>query len=367
MIQPEIPVNEAARLAALSSFSIIDTIAEDDFDNLTLIAAQICGTPVSLISLVDNKRQWFKSKQGIDILEAPREYSFCGHAINMPKEVMIVEDARLDVRFCDNPLVVDYPHIVFYAGVPLVTEDGYPVGTLCVIDSTPRVLTDSQLTALKALAVQVVQLMKLRKTTCLLEQTVETLDHKNKELESFSYMVAHDIKAPLNNIDALLQIVTGDIGTTFTKETVEMLGLIQKSSNNLRGLVKELLEYSTNPQELNLQFASINLKAFMKDLEDSFQYEQKKQLALISSLEVLVSNKTALEQIFNNLISNSIKYNDNERVEITIKIDDIGAYYKVIYKDNGLGIAASELEHVFKPFSVLSQPTSTVIKGMAWA
>jgi len=363
MIQPEIPINEEERLVALSSYSIMDTIAEDDFDSLTLIAAQICDTPVSLISLIDNKRQWFKSKKGISMEEMPKEYSFCGHAINRPTEIMLVEDARLDARFCDNPLVVSYPYAVFYAGVPLLTEDGYALGTLCVMDNKPRALTDTQLSVLRALATQIVQLMKSRRNAIVLEQTIETLGRRNKELESFSYMVAHDIKAPLNNIDALLQIIASDNKTSFTEETVEMLGLIQKSSNNLRGLVKELLEYSINPQELNLPLSGINLKEFMKELEDSFQYEQQKRFSLVSDIDVLVSNKIALEQIFSNLISNSIKYNDKERVDIGVKVDDIGSFYEITYQDNGLGIATSELERVFEPFSVFESTDKYGDKG----
>ena len=137
-MKPPIPDNETARLTALERCEILDTAAEQGFDDITFLAAQLCGTPVALISLVDRERQWFKSRVGLDVTETPREIAFCAHAIMEPEQLMVVNDASKDLRFASNRLVVGTPDIRFYAGAPLLAETGEPIGTLCVIDRTPE-------------------------------------------------------------------------------------------------------------------------------------------------------------------------------------------------------------------------------------
>ena len=161
MKKPEIPIDELNRISELNSYAILDTLPEEDYDNLTWLAAQICGTPISLISLIDPTRQWFKSHHGLDATETPRDLAFCAHAINKPDDVLIVPDSREDVRFSNNPLVTGDPHVIFYAGVPLNTSNGHPLGTLCVIDNQPNSLSVNQIESLKALSQQVVRLMEL--------------------------------------------------------------------------------------------------------------------------------------------------------------------------------------------------------------
>ncbi|MGY4562261.1 response regulator [Thermostichus sp. MS-CIW-32] len=171
MPKAPLPPNEEQRLAALRQYQILDTAPENSFDELVRLAAHICGTPIALVSLIDEHRQWLKAKFGVDVQETPRDVAFCAHAILSPKEPLVVPDATQDPRFADNPFVTQEPHIRFYAGVPLVTPEGQALGTLCVVDFQPRQLSPEQLDQLKALAHQVVAQLELRRTLRELAQT----------------------------------------------------------------------------------------------------------------------------------------------------------------------------------------------------
>jgi GAF domain-containing protein len=171
------PVNEEGRIAALEKYAILDTDPEQPFDDLTLLASFVCKTPIALISLVDEDRQWFKSHVGMDASETSRDIAFCSTAI-MQSDVLVVPDALLDERFRDNPLVASDPHIRFYAGAPLINEDGYALGTLCVVDRRPRELAPEQREALKALSRLVLAQLEFRRNLILLK---EALTDRTKE------------------------------------------------------------------------------------------------------------------------------------------------------------------------------------------
>lgn len=177
-----IPQNEARRLKVLWQYEVLDTVPEEIFDDLSELAGTICDAPISLISLVDESRQWFKARTGISAQETSRDISFCAHAILQPG-LFIVPDATQDERFKDNPLVTGEANVKFYAGAPLITPDGYALGTLCVLDNKPRELRPEQLKALRLLARIVVSQLELRRHTKELAKSREDTQFLRHELE----------------------------------------------------------------------------------------------------------------------------------------------------------------------------------------
>ena len=179
------PPEEAKRLQALQTYAILDSPAEQAYDDIVNLASLICDVPIAMITLVDEDRQWFKAKVGVDALQASRSDAFCAHAILSPGEFMQVQDASLDLRFADNPLVVGDPNIRFYAGAPLVTASGSALGTVCVIDRVPRTLEPQMVEALKALSRQVVSLLELRHTLAQLKLLSDAQLYRQEQLEGY--------------------------------------------------------------------------------------------------------------------------------------------------------------------------------------
>ncbi|MDI1257035.1 MAG: ATP-binding protein [Flavobacterium sp.] len=354
MIAPPIPQNEIFRLKALKEYSILDTLPEEEYDDITRLASQICGTSISTITLIDEKRQWFKSKVGLTSSESNRKDAFCAHAIIDPDDIFTIKDSRLDERFHDNPLVVGEPHVIFYTGVPLVSPDGFALGTLCVIDDKPKELDAEQLATLKALSNQVVSLFELRKSKMLLEKFTKDLETRNLELEKFANVAAHDIKSPLNNISSLTQILLSDYSDKLDDEAKMLMEMLDVSSNTLRNLVDGILEHSKSDAVLVEKRSVFSLEALVDEtvvlLDNDKQYNFKK----IFEDKTVYTNRVALQQILINLIANAIKYNDKTTVEIEIGFSESEEYYEFFIKDNGPGIADENLEKIFNIFEVLT-------------
>jgi GAF domain-containing protein len=198
MMKASVPHNEKERLADLYQYDILDTAAETEFDELVVMASRICNAPVSLISLIDADRQWFKARIGIEADETPRDMAFCSHGI-LNGELFIVPDATRDERFAGNPMVTGEQGIRFYAGVPLKTEAGNNLGMLCVKDTIPRNLNEEQQQALKILGKQVVKQLELR----LKNKELERIAAAQKRIIS---IMAHDVRSPLSSIIGLFNL-----------------------------------------------------------------------------------------------------------------------------------------------------------------
>ena len=193
---------ETDRLAALRRYRILDTEPEQRFDDLALLASQICGTPMALISLIDGERQWFKARVGLAVTQTPRDVAFCARAIEQPG-LFIVPDALDDPRFRDNPFVRQEPHIRFYAGAPLVTADGFALGTLCVLDQKPRTLTAAQKAALEALKRQVIAQLELRRSLDDLGAALAARDKAEREQER----ILAELRESLDNVERLSSLL----------------------------------------------------------------------------------------------------------------------------------------------------------------
>jgi signal transduction histidine kinase len=354
MIIPKLPENEKDRLKELETYAILDSFPEQDYDNITLIASQICDTPISLITLIDPDRQWFKSHHGLPISETPRNYAFCAHAINSPNELFIINDSRLDERFHDNPIVTNDPNVVFYAGFPLVGDDGYPLGTLCVIDNKPRDLSPNQITTLKVLSNQVMNLLELRRTKMTLEKSLKDVNELNVELESFAHIAAHDLKSPLNNISGLADLFLNEYKEKLDTDAIGFIEMILTSSDKLKTLIDDLLRYSKSGKILDKGNSLFEVRPFFKDIKSLFSLQEKATISLKTDLGSIYSNKIALEQVFMNLISNAIKYNDKTELKVEIEIKENTENYIFTIEDNGSGIEEINYTKIFENFETLT-------------
>lgn len=347
---PGEPKNEKERLMDLKSFDILDTLPEKDYDSITRIASQICDTPISLITLVDKERQWFKSHHGIDETQTPRDHAFCAHAIHDPFNSFIVENSHQDERFHDNPLVTGTLNVVFYAGVPLVGPSGNALGTLCVLDNKPRKLTPKQLEGLSDLSKQVMNLLSLRKSKKQLEGAYRQLEQRNADLEQFAATAAHDIKSPLSVIIGFSELLIEDYGPTMDEGGLMMLSNIDESSKHLNNLVNSLLQFSRKTNDLNTDKSTISLSSLVGKLNHLLNLENSFVINLRSSTDFVHTNKMALEQVLQNLVSNAVKYNDKGKAIIDVIVSEEDDFYQFEVCDNGPGIAKEFHEKVFEVF-----------------
>lgn len=350
MLEPPKPDNEEVRLETLQEYQILDSLPEQDFDAITKIASEICGTPISLITLVDNDRQWFKSRYGMDDTETDRAYSFCAHAILTPEVPFIVPDADNDNRFSDNPLTTGAPFVKFYAGIPLVNPEGFPLGSLCVIDNKRRSLSDSQLLALRALAHQVVQLLELRRTVIQLNRTQEQLKLANRNLNEFAYLMAHDIKAPIRQVSLISDIFVEDFKDQLNDDGRQLLQRLSSSAGEATIMVNGILKYSRSTHFLQKDRTAVDLNRLLTRIISRVEPPEHIHIHYPTALPTLLTSNLALQQILTNLISNAVKYNDKTEGWVRIEFEQHDNTALFTISDNGRGMTPEAQELVFTLF-----------------
>ncbi len=345
----EIPIskNEAERLTALHSYHILYTAEEKEFDDLTTLASAICQTPVALISLIDGERQWFKSAKGVTEKETPKEYAFCAHTVAAGKDLLVIEDARQDQRFADNPFVTGDTQVVFYAGVPLVNEDGFALGSLCVIDTEKRSLTAEQANALKILAKQVVDKLELRRKAIALEKAYRDLQESHLFTQKFAAMAAHDIRNPLSSISLTSQALKIRLQKLDDESCLKLVDLNLISIRKLINLLDEMVAYSESPELLRTKKLFVNLPDFLRSVIAMIAVPENVEIRLPEENHRLHISLVAFEQIFINLLTNAIRYNDKAHGIIQIRFSQDQDHYYFEVEDNGIGIAKEYHEKIF--------------------
>lgn len=349
MIPAKVPANEEQRLRELLSYDVLDTDAEQLFDDLTQLASQICDAPIALISLVDPDRQWFKSRVGIEATETSRNIAFCSHAI-LQREVFEVSNAKEDPRFHDNPLVTGEPNIRFYAGAPLLTPSGHAIGTLCAIDDKPKTLTSLQRNALKTLSESVVAHLELKRKNRELERT-------SQFKSDFLSYISHEIRTPLNAINTFSNLLEGEakqlsLPTNFT----DSLGHISKSGERLLEIVNSVLDMKQiEAGKMRVMPRTVGTADFFTHLFSLTRIRAEDGNVIFNSViddnvpYSLNFDDTKFGQVALNLLSNAIKYTHaNKHVSIRVKYKQGNLLLAI--KDEGIGISEEEQKKLFAPF-----------------
>lgn len=357
---PQFP-NEEQRLAELQKYGILDTPPEINLDELTYIASYICETPIGLISIIDKERQWFKAKIGLEAQQTPRDVSFCGHAIAQD-EIFVIENAELDVRFKDNPLVIGEPNVIFYAGAPLITPAGFKLGTLCVIDHKPKTLTSEQKKILKTLANQVIQHFEMQMLFNKIRSEQKNLIFHAKMLSlgEMASGLAHEINNPLMIITGKLHLLQEYIkeqnGNLDLSYLLGELNKIETTKERIKDIIYNLKQFAKNSD--NEMFQPYNLLHLLNETLLLCKEKLKnRNIEIKISYEPHLENfklnckPTIIRQAFFNLLLNSYDALEHAKVkEIDIKFLVDHERVKIYFCDSGSGIAKDMQDKIMQPF-----------------
>ncbi|RKS53265.1 GAF sensor signal transduction histidine kinase [Gillisia mitskevichiae] len=363
MIEALLPENELARITSLNDLQILNSGTEINYDNIAYLASYICEVPISLITLVAENKQWFKAKVGTELCDTDRNVSFCSHAILHPDEIMEVKDTHLDHRFVDNPLVTSDPNIRFYAGMPIRSAEGDALGTLCVLDKKPHSLNDKQKEALKALAKQVENLFDLRRQNLALEKVKKELGTKNNLLKEFAGTVSHDMKMPLANMIITSDLLKAKYGNLLDATGLNYLTYLKQSSFRLSNYITDILNHYESDTLLDSHTEDFDLQDVLEQIIDLLNIKFDCEINLPEDNLIVHCNRAAFQQIFFNLIGNSLKYNNQEKIVIDVTGIEKNGYYYFSITDNGIGIPENKQEAIFELFTIVEESDRSGNRG----
>ncbi|SEL53500.1 Signal transduction histidine kinase [Pseudoxanthomonas sp. GM95] len=332
---------EQRRLEALRRYEILDTPPETVFDDITRIAAQLCGVPMALISLVETERQWFKSEHGLGARQTPIEGSICAHAL-LQDDLLVVPDTHLDARFVGNPLVVGEPGLRFYAGALLKTPDGLPIGTVCVLDTVPNAITEEQGQALRALARQVMAQLELRRMLALSERTSQ---YRAGLLAS----AGHDFRTPMTT--AMLAF---DLARDAPPERMErVVSMGQEALRNVDNGLTRMLSAASGKNTFELeQLVPTPLHGVLEHVvstQATAAGRRGLQLRMVATRASALTHPRQLETLLGNLVANAVKYTPRGG-KVLIGVRRRRGQVEIEVVDTGRGIAEDQIEHMFGAF-----------------
>lgn len=355
-----LPSNEADRLAALYELHVLDTAPESDFDDIVKLAATVCSVPMSLVSLIDIDRQWFKAKIGTDLTETPRDMSFCGHAI-LSRDVLVVPDTHTDPRFADHPTVGQHGGVRFYAGAPLITSDGFALGTLCVLDARPRTLDNEQVQALRALARQVTSQLELRRYATALANTTARLQELERRKDDLTGLVGGSLRAPLR----LMRSYLADLGNTghHDAELAELVG--RATAAHVRGL-SDLLDHLASMADAGSGADSLHMRQIDLTRLTQRAVEAIRPIAATKQIWILnqaggpslpiIADPVRLEQVLMHLLFAAVKYTPaGGRVRVGTEIES-GPTVRLDDMDMPDGMRPELFPHLY--YGALSNPVA---------
>ena len=325
---------EEYRLAALRSYGILDTPRESDFDEVVKVASAICETPISVVNLIDRGRQWFKAEVGLGVRETPLDSSICAHAILQPG-LFEVPDTTLDNRFCDNPLVLGDPHLRFYAGALLTTPEGFPLGTVCVLDYKPRKLDEKQRAFLKLMANQVMKMIELRRTNAA--EHAARLEAERLLIYNTMLMREsdHRLMNSLQLVQSILALQSRNATDDETKTQLDLAG-------------NRVLAIATVHRQLHLTGAQeeIDVQTFLQRLCESLKHTAPAQIAAINvnaePMMVRSDKASGLGLLVAELVTNSFKYayDVGQRGTVTVDCRQKPDGWRLEVSDQGRGLPA---------------------------
>lgn len=352
---------ESRRIAALRSYDILDTPREEDFDEVVRVVSAICRTPISVVSLVESGRQWFKAEIGLGLRETPFPASICAHAILQP-DLFIVPDTLKDERFADNPLVTGEPRLRFYAGALLETSDGLPLGTICVLDYEPRELDDNQKALLRMSARQIMKMLELRRLNAAerkarekaethAEATSARLAHATRESdlrEQFIAVLGHDLRNPLASIQAGADLVKRG------KLTLdEMLNLTRGSISRMSALIDNVLDFARGRlgSGIDLIRRDVVLTPMLTQVIDELRAASPDR-SFVTDVEMDESvscDAGRIGQVLSNLLGNAVAYGaPHTPITVAAKVED--GMFELSVSNSGDPIPEAALSKLFQPF-----------------